>query len=127
MPTIRLTQLAAERLSVPNSGRTVYWDRGLPGFGETNHRQGREILGCHVPGCGQVGHGDAGYLRPGAGSRRCADPRPCKHGKGRSWSEPGCREARSALGRIRRKSICCRVLFPQSTAEHGEGAGARSS
>ncbi len=33
MPTIRLTQLAAERLSVPNSGRTVYWDRGLPGFG----------------------------------------------------------------------------------------------
>jgi integrase len=33
MPTIRLTQLAAERLAPPVSGRTVYWDRHLPGFG----------------------------------------------------------------------------------------------
>jgi len=33
MPTVRLTQLAAERLSAPATGRIVYWDRGLPGFG----------------------------------------------------------------------------------------------
>jgi integrase len=33
MPTIRLTQLAAERLAPPASGRTIYWDRHLPGFG----------------------------------------------------------------------------------------------
>jgi integrase len=33
MPTIRLTQLAAEKLAPPPSGRVVYWDRHLPGFG----------------------------------------------------------------------------------------------
>ena len=33
MPTIRLTQIAAERLSPPPSGRAIYWDRHLPGFG----------------------------------------------------------------------------------------------
>ena len=33
MPTIRLTQLAAEKLAAPPSGRVVYWDRHLPGFG----------------------------------------------------------------------------------------------
>jgi integrase len=33
MPTIRLTQLAAEKLTAPANGRLVYWDRGLPGFG----------------------------------------------------------------------------------------------
>ena len=33
MPTIRLTQLAAEKLAAPPTGRTVYWDRHLPGFG----------------------------------------------------------------------------------------------
>src|ERR1041384_6865196 len=33
MPTIRLTQLAAEKLAPPASGRVVYWDRHLPGFG----------------------------------------------------------------------------------------------
>jgi integrase len=33
MPTIRLTQLAAEKLASPATGRIVYWDRHLPGFG----------------------------------------------------------------------------------------------
>jgi integrase len=33
MPTIRLTQLAAEKLTAPATERLVYWDRGLPGFG----------------------------------------------------------------------------------------------
>src|SRR5438270_423601 len=33
MPTIRLTQLAAEKQTPPKSGRVVYWDRLLPGFG----------------------------------------------------------------------------------------------
>ena len=33
MPTIRLTQLAAEKLAAPPIGRIVYWDRHLPGFG----------------------------------------------------------------------------------------------
>jgi integrase len=33
MPTIRLTQLAAEKLAPPPTGRIVYWDRHLPGFG----------------------------------------------------------------------------------------------
>src|SRR5437588_10502504 len=33
MPTIRLTQLAAEKLTAPPTGRSVYWDRHLPGFG----------------------------------------------------------------------------------------------
>src|SRR5437762_6529165 len=33
MPTIRLTQLAAEKQSPPATGRVVYWDRLLPGFG----------------------------------------------------------------------------------------------
>src|SRR5437763_7462566 len=33
MPTIRLTQLAADKLVPPATGRIVYWDRHLPGFG----------------------------------------------------------------------------------------------
>src|SRR3979409_2489167 len=33
MPRIRLTQLAAEKLSAPASGRAVYWDRNLPVLG----------------------------------------------------------------------------------------------
>jgi integrase len=33
MPTIRLTQLAVKKLATPASGRAVYWDRHLPGFG----------------------------------------------------------------------------------------------
>src|SRR5207253_906472 len=33
MPTIRLTQLAAEKIAAPAAGRLVYWDRLLPGFG----------------------------------------------------------------------------------------------
>ena len=33
MPTIRLTQIAVEKLSPPSSGRIIYWDRHLPGFG----------------------------------------------------------------------------------------------
>src|SRR4051812_2055075 len=33
MPTIRLTQLAVEKLAPSAAGRTVYWDRHLPGFG----------------------------------------------------------------------------------------------
>src|SRR4051812_22872737 len=33
MPTIRLTQLAVERLAPPVSGRVIHWDRHLPGFG----------------------------------------------------------------------------------------------
>lgn len=33
MPTIRLTQLAVTKLAPPQTGRVVYWDRTLPGFG----------------------------------------------------------------------------------------------
>src|SRR5215469_3863588 len=33
MPQIRLTQLACEKLTPPPSGRVVYWDKHLPGFG----------------------------------------------------------------------------------------------
>jgi integrase len=33
MPTIRLSQLAAEKIAAPAAGRVVYWDRLLPGFG----------------------------------------------------------------------------------------------
>ena len=33
MPSIRLTQLAAEKIVAPATGRVVYWDRFLPGFG----------------------------------------------------------------------------------------------
>ena len=33
MPTIRLTQLAVTKLAPPQTGRVVYWDRSLPGFG----------------------------------------------------------------------------------------------
>jgi hypothetical protein len=33
MPTIRLIQLAVDRLAPPATGRIVYWDRHLPGFG----------------------------------------------------------------------------------------------
>jgi integrase len=33
MPTIRLMQLTVEKLTAPSSGRAVYWDRLLPGFG----------------------------------------------------------------------------------------------
>ena len=33
MPTIRLTQVAVEKLKPPTQGRIVYWDRHLPGFG----------------------------------------------------------------------------------------------
>jgi integrase len=33
MPTIRLTQLAADKIAPPATGRIVYWDRLLPGFG----------------------------------------------------------------------------------------------
>jgi integrase len=33
VPTLRLTQLAAERQGPPKSGRIIYWDRLLPGFG----------------------------------------------------------------------------------------------
>jgi integrase len=33
VPTIRLTQMAVERVSRPVTGRVVYWDRTLPGFG----------------------------------------------------------------------------------------------
>jgi integrase len=33
MPSIRLTQVAVDKLKPPASGRVVYWDRHLPGFG----------------------------------------------------------------------------------------------
>jgi integrase len=33
MPTIRLTQLAADKIAPPPTGRVIYWDRLLPGFG----------------------------------------------------------------------------------------------
>jgi Arm DNA-binding domain len=33
MPQARLTQLAVDRLTLPKTGRTIYWDRHLPGFG----------------------------------------------------------------------------------------------
>ncbi len=33
MPSIRLTQIAVEKLSAPAAGRAYYWDRHLPGFG----------------------------------------------------------------------------------------------
>ncbi len=33
MPTIRLTQLGIDKIAAPVAGRTVYWDRHLPGFG----------------------------------------------------------------------------------------------
>ena len=33
MPRIRLTQLAADKIAPPPTGRVVYWDRLLPGFG----------------------------------------------------------------------------------------------
>jgi integrase len=33
MPTIRLTQLGVEKLAAPVSGRVVFWDKLLPGFG----------------------------------------------------------------------------------------------
>src|SRR6266851_10434850 len=33
MPTIRLTQLVAEKIAAPATGRVIYWDRLLPGFG----------------------------------------------------------------------------------------------
>src|SRR5262249_19941906 len=33
MPSIRLTQAAADRLKAPASGRVVFWDIHLPGFG----------------------------------------------------------------------------------------------
>src|SRR4051812_40337644 len=33
MPTIRLTQLAVDKLAPLAARRTVYWDRHLPGFG----------------------------------------------------------------------------------------------
>src|SRR3954451_11577044 len=33
MPSIRLTQMGVDKLGSPKSGRVVYWDRTLPGFG----------------------------------------------------------------------------------------------
>ena len=33
MPSIRLTQLAVDKVAAPQSGRTIFWDRHLPGFG----------------------------------------------------------------------------------------------
>jgi hypothetical protein len=33
MPTLKLTQLAVDRLKPPASGRVEYWDSQLPGFG----------------------------------------------------------------------------------------------
>ena len=33
MPSIRLTQLAVDKIAAPQSGRTIFWDRHLPGFG----------------------------------------------------------------------------------------------
>jgi integrase len=33
MPTIRLTQVAVDKLKAPSSGRIIYFDRLLPGFG----------------------------------------------------------------------------------------------
>ena len=33
MPRTRLTQLAADRLTPPKTGRVIHWDRTLPGFG----------------------------------------------------------------------------------------------
>jgi hypothetical protein len=38
MPTLKLTQLAVERLKPPSRGRLEYWDAQLPGFGlRTRH------------------------------------------------------------------------------------------
>ena len=33
MPTIRLTQVAVDKLKPPSSGREIYWDNLVPGFG----------------------------------------------------------------------------------------------
>ena len=42
MPTIKLTQAAAERLKPPPSGRIEYWDNQLPGFGLRISETGRK-------------------------------------------------------------------------------------
>jgi integrase len=42
MPTIRLTQIAVDRLKPPASGRVEYWDSQLPGFGLRVSETGRK-------------------------------------------------------------------------------------
>ncbi|HVB15059.1 MAG TPA: Arm DNA-binding domain-containing protein, partial [Stellaceae bacterium] len=42
MPTIKITQPAAERLRPPASGRVEYWDKQLPGFGLRISATGRK-------------------------------------------------------------------------------------
>src|SRR5216683_2872227 len=42
MPTIRLTQVAVDRLRPPASGRVEYWDNQLPGFGLRVSETGRK-------------------------------------------------------------------------------------
>ncbi|HVC51525.1 MAG TPA: Arm DNA-binding domain-containing protein, partial [Stellaceae bacterium] len=42
MPTLKLTQLAVDRLKPPGSGRVEYWDSQLPGFGLRVSETGRK-------------------------------------------------------------------------------------
>src|SRR4029453_13364433 len=53
MPTIRLTQLAAEKLAPPATGRAVYWDRHLPGFGVRITASGAKSWGAMYRGNGK--------------------------------------------------------------------------
>jgi integrase len=41
MPTIKLTQLAADRTNPPSTGNVTYWDSQLPGFGVRISSKGR--------------------------------------------------------------------------------------
>ena len=59
MPTIRLTQLAVDKLAPPKTGRVVHWDRTLPGFGlrmtATGAKSGLPCTGSAASGIGTIG------------------------------------------------------------------------
>jgi integrase len=42
MPRLRLTQVAVEKLKPPSEGRSIHWDRHLPGFGLRVTRNGQK-------------------------------------------------------------------------------------
>jgi hypothetical protein len=69
MPTIRLTQVAVDKLKPPRTGRKIFWDNLLPGFGLRITSIGCQELGGNVPRAPQSGNGDPRHGRFGPEGR----------------------------------------------------------
>ena len=97
MPSIRLTQLAVEKLAAPQSGRRFFGTATLPGFGLRMTAKGAKSWVAMYRVDGKPVMETLGADRSGVKDRRSPQPGAGEHGEGSSRREPGC-QARASRG-----------------------------